>query len=214
MDTMITRTQQTKQAVLDSVTLPPTYTKHQQRVAPIIGIDTKVHAVVDKLKERGFHAFVDDRINAKFKYKAGILGSHIELRRNPTFWSILAPFIVMTLASIYLTTYTLIPGTEDFPYWALMIPVDITCFVCLAIYGVNPTREVRVDYVGDIPDFVLDNMEKSGLSEFTVHSMLPLPVKETQVLSKTDPVMIGWINDQLGVVIGMWDYDKEISLME
>lgn len=54
------------------------------------------------------------------------------------------------------------------------------------------TREGNVSYIGDIPDFALDNIEKAiqdGLRIITIHSTKPLPV---EVFKVTDPVLVGW----------------------
>jgi hypothetical protein len=87
-------------------------------------------------------------------------------------------------------------------------------------------------YVGDIPDFALDNMEKAkkaGIKHFTIHSNLPLPVKRAEKMLKSDPIMIGWTENPTikvdatgsikrmsrnieGVVIAVWDGDKETAL--
>ena len=90
-------------------------------------------------------------------------------------------------------------------------------------------------YVGDIPDNVLNRIEEGislGLKYFTVHSSQPLPVKQIY----TDPILIGWVTNPhitmqfasrglinweaakcrticWGVVIGIWDADKEIDVL-
>jgi hypothetical protein len=87
-------------------------------------------------------------------------------------------------------------------------------------------------YQGDIPEFALDRVEKAqnlGISNFTIHSMLPLPVK----FILTDPVLIGWpampsieiirygkpnqklsftIEDITGIVIAIWDANHELEI--
>jgi hypothetical protein len=82
-----------------------------------------------------------------------------------------------------------------------------------------------VRYVGDIPEFALDRIEqilaKDNKIGFTIHSNQPLPVK----LVKIDPVLIAWtncpgiytdLNDKtsigvgIGIVVAIWDMDKEI----
>lgn len=91
-------------------------------------------------------------------------------------------------------------------------------------------------YVGDIPEFALDNALKAikiGLSPITVHSMNELPVERI----KTDPIMVGWhgltpsaiqllqgerflvfpdIKERamtsIGFVIAVWDNDKELEI--
>lgn len=87
-------------------------------------------------------------------------------------------------------------------------------------------------YAGDIPDFALDRIEqvtKIGISNFTIHSMQPLPVN----FVLTDPVLIGWpampyieiincgksnqklnfhIEDITGIVIAAWDTNHEFEI--
>lgn len=79
-------------------------------------------------------------------------------------------------------------------------------------------------YVGDVPDFALDNAVKAlscGVRYLTIHSLKPLPV----VRAMCDPVMVGWVNNpqirlfdrvvlqpQLAVVIAIWDNDKELEI--
>jgi hypothetical protein len=87
-------------------------------------------------------------------------------------------------------------------------------------------------YQGDVPEFALDRVEKAqnlGISDFTIHSMLPLPVK----FILTDPVLVGWpampmievirygktgqklnftVKDITGVVIAVWDSNHELEI--
>jgi hypothetical protein len=87
-------------------------------------------------------------------------------------------------------------------------------------------------YYGDIPDFALDRVEKAqtiGISNFTIHSILPMPIKFLQI----DPVLVGWpampsievlkkgkrnsklrftIEDITGVVIAVWDANRELEV--
>jgi hypothetical protein len=89
-----------------------------------------------------------------------------------------------------------------------------------------------VIYAGDIPDFALeriDQVNKIGISNFTIHSMQPLPVN----FVLTDPVLIGWpampsieitnygkgnqklnfhVEDITGIVIAAWDTDRELEI--
>ena len=107
-----------------------------------------------------------------------------------------------------------------------------------AIKGLELVRYVKsgrwhgqaFKYVGDIPEFALDNMDaavKAGVRHFTVHSSQPLPVKKTSIsLPRTDPVLIGWTENPdirvakdgtirrmsrnvEGVVVAVWDGDRE-----
>lgn len=73
-----------------------------------------------------------------------------------------------------------------------------------------------IDYSGDIPEGILNQAETARstvgggkFAQFTVHSMSPLPTVERYL--KVDPVMILWITDNLGVVVGIWDGDKEVE---
>ena len=90
-----------------------------------------------------------------------------------------------------------------------------------------------VGYTGDIPEAILDKVDKArqaGIREMTVHSTQPLPISVTKVLPRIDPVIIGWqrkpdirlngsfkfsqmLRDYEGVVIGIWDHDKEIEVL-
>jgi hypothetical protein len=86
---------------------------------------------------------------------------------------------------------------------------------------------ICAQYVGDIPDSVIEKAEKikEHVMAITVHSMYPLPTE----FVKCDPILIGWhycpcINvhdngkifniyepDAEGVIIAVWDYDKEFN---
>lgn len=92
-------------------------------------------------------------------------------------------------------------------------------------------REAVV-YMGDIPDFALERIEivkRIGINNFTIHSMLPLPVS----FILTDPVLVGWlalpsieirnygkhtqelnfsVADISGIVIAAWDTDHELEV--
>jgi hypothetical protein len=88
-----------------------------------------------------------------------------------------------------------------------------------------------VIYAGDMPEFALDNLTKAkeaGISIFTVHSMMPLPITFERVLPQIDPVLLGWMeNPQIdwtskrtkilpglqAVVIAIWDKDKELEVL-
>lgn len=89
-----------------------------------------------------------------------------------------------------------------------------------------------VVYQGDIPEFALERAEiagQIGINNFTIHSMLPLPVS----FILTDPVLIGWlalpsieirnfgkhhqevyfsVEDITGIVIAAWDVDRELEV--
>lgn len=72
-----------------------------------------------------------------------------------------------------------------------------------------------VDYTGHIPAFAIKNTERLTAimpqMEFTIHSMQPLPVEKRRV--QVDPVMVGWLSDDVGVVVAIWDGDKEIEVL-
>jgi len=87
----------------------------------------------------------------------------------------------------------------------------------------------RVDYKGDIPNSVIEKAMsiKSMVRQITIHSMQPLPVE----FVKCDPILIGWAccpqiqvdgsgkfdkvwySNAEGVVISIWDYDKEVEAL-
>ena len=98
-----------------------------------------------------------------------------------------------------------------------------------------------IRYAGDIPDFALDRFEKARAVDIavrhgpsTIHSNMPLPVRAERLI-QIDPVLVlwhwhagsngnwldvtgeavykkgGWSNT-LGVVVAMWDMDKELVL--
>lgn len=94
-----------------------------------------------------------------------------------------------------------------------------------------PTFGNRVQYSGDIPMGVLEKAklvrDTRILHSITIHSMSPFPME----FIKCDPLLIGWtycpqilvddngkygdmVNSNAeGVIIAMWDYDKEVSLL-
>jgi len=87
-------------------------------------------------------------------------------------------------------------------------------------------------YYGDIPEFALDRAQiakKLGIDNFTIHSMLPLPVR----FLITDPVLVGWpalpsieirnygkrnqeiglaVEEIKGIVIAVWDASGEFEV--
>lgn len=95
---------------------------------------------------------------------------------------------------------------------------------------IRETQYGHIQYIGDLPNFALDRIEvarQNGLVFGTIHSNFPLP---TEFISakKTDPVVIGWcefpdicinrdivtsFREILGVVIAMWDMDKELEYL-
>lgn len=86
-----------------------------------------------------------------------------------------------------------------------------------------------LEYIGDIPDKVLDRAQRAvslGINYLTLHSMTKLKVQRPY--TAVDPVMLGWINNpmireeapvrignsQMAVVVGVWDYEEEVALLE
>lgn len=85
-------------------------------------------------------------------------------------------------------------------------------------------------YVGDIPEVILDKallIKRMGINYFSVHSQYPFPIEEFE-LPKVDPVMIAWpeqpwihrrgtcwdcSENVLGIVVGIWDGEKEIEVL-
>ena len=93
-------------------------------------------------------------------------------------------------------------------------------------------------YCGDIPDKVLDNIEVLKYPTYcgdliyphiTVHSMEVLPIRVERIPRQIEPVAIWWGDNPkfdytwlgwrcwkpgtIGVVIGIWDMDKEIEIL-
>ena len=101
------------------------------------------------------------------------------------------------------------------------------------VFESRGSRRTIYQYCGDIPEFALDKLEiflggPLNIGVVSIHSMQPLPVKLLRSLPVVDPVMIGWAesprfsykqsgwvarNDPLGVVIAVWDGDKEIEVI-
>lgn len=92
-------------------------------------------------------------------------------------------------------------------------------------------QDRQVIYTGDMPDFAIQRAliaKKLGIEVITIHSAVLLPV--TLAAPKVDPVLVGWLsglhiakNDPSGpyrsdrgitpgIVIALWDGDKEIAL--
>jgi hypothetical protein len=89
----------------------------------------------------------------------------------------------------------------------------------------------KILYDGDLPDSVLDKAAialECGINHLTVHSNQPFPVKLEAV--RHDPVLIGWQQPPIievntrgcvctsgknyhGVVIAIWDAEKEIDVL-
>jgi hypothetical protein len=103
------------------------------------------------------------------------------------------------------------------------------------VYSHSNSSLLDTVYVGDIPEFVLDKAliaKECGLKFITIHSNYPLPTE----FIHCDPVLIGWNNyiktrdgfirtnkhGQLytpaisnieGVILAVWDYDKESEIL-
>lgn len=187
------------------------YDPHKERVLKVIGKSegwkTSTQQQIADLKEKGFHCFVKRDMEEKFQYKAGINGSYILEDNHPLADSICLVGIILCIV------ITVFLGIVFTPWFGFIFPVLLIGLARLMVYFPESESKV-INYVGDIPDKVIDNLEKAkecDVSKFMVYSCQPLPTEE--VLVKVDPVMIGWLDDkETGVVIGIWDRDKEISI--
>lgn len=101
-------------------------------------------------------------------------------------------------------------------------------------YGSSSRETYEVPfYTGYIPESVLTRLEqaKSVLPFMTIHSNQEMPISREKVVPVADPVVVGWpsnpgirlgyirqsiikqINNRaFGVVLGVWDLDKEAEL--
>ena len=94
-------------------------------------------------------------------------------------------------------------------------------------------------YRGDIPDSIIDNIERfKSLSQkaiypITIHSMEPLPLFIENIPRQLEPIVIGWFSNRayfrfddtwwgwrcgdgdnaLGVILGIWDKEKELKVI-
>jgi len=112
---------------------------------------------------------------------------------------------------------------------------------CVGEYDSRSMIEKAFRYTGDIPEFVLDNIEKltdkerlylrSGLynCDISVHSMDYLPIEIENIPRMVDPVAIAWWGfpkfqkscfgwkyigeETIGAIIGVWDGEKEIEIL-
>jgi hypothetical protein len=189
------------------------YDKHNDRVLKAIGKiepDTRpISNQIEKLKNRGFQVFVDKDIQDQFKYVAGIQGSYV-IDREPSTKII----TTVSVLSIIIFLSPILPALLS-NNLLLLFFLFLSGFISMLAISIGLTPSVvEVNYVGDIPEYVLDNMDKAkecDIDTFRVYSAQPLPTEE--VLVKTDPVMIGWLDDRkTGVIIGIWDRDKEITI--
>jgi len=93
------------------------------------------------------------------------------------------------------------------------------------------TGRSSLKYVGDVPDSIMDKASLASatisVGAFTVHSMKPMVIEMGAI--PLDPIMIGWCyspgilthdkkffsveRETEGVVIGIWDHDKEIEIL-
>ena len=195
----------------------PTATEiaHMQRLAAVTGnrsYEVLPFSKIKELREAGFIWTVNGNIVEKFKY-AGLVAEHErDFSKEAYKDQLMSRMSLMANAFGGLSPIVSSGG------------------------GIFASRVVR--YVGDLPDFAMDNMMKAaaiGIRYFTIHSNEPLPVEEID-LKAIDPLLIGWLNrpqivkahsdnhdkafDQLwharkedyGVVVAAWDLDKEITL--
>lgn len=188
---------------------------HNERVLEAIGkTDQYVIPKIDErclaLKDSGFHCFVGRDIEAKFKYKAGLNGS---LTKTVGLSDDTQTGLWLILTGIYFSIPPILAFRTD-NLWFLLLAFASILATILTLIPLSSSLTKTIDYIGDIPDFVLANLDKAkecGLKDFKIYSCEPLPVKQ-QLLLKVDPVMIGWINDDIGVVVGIWDRDKEVTI--
>jgi hypothetical protein len=162
--------------------------------------------------------FVKRDFEAKFGYKAGIDGSYSIEVKDKLIRSILRRSLNSTIPlAIFLSPIIVSVITGVYKYSIFFIISWIGAIMSLFIIdGSLGTKEKVINYVGNIPETVLDRIDLAkqlGVKEFMVYSCEPLPTEE--ILVKTDPVMIGWLDDnETGVVIGIWDRDKEINVLD
>lgn len=119
-----------------------------------------------------------------------------------------------------------------FPYAAVVSSSGRGTWSGVFVRESDSGSERQVIYTGDIPDFAIQRAliaKKLGIEVITIHSAAVLPV--TLAASKVDPVLVGWLggihiakNDPSGpyrtdrdgiipgIVIALWDGDKEIAL--
>ena len=188
----------------------PTNLEHLERLSREIGAvarEVEVLPVVETLREKNFRYLVRrEKVFKNFKYHAGLKGSY-----QKTGKATLITFV--TLSSLIIATAnTLSIVLKDPAYLVILLGIIgagiITAFVEEA-FGSSKS----INYIGDIPEYILDNMDKVRpfVQKFTIHSMQPLPTES--IYAKVDPVMIAWIDDEIGVVVGIWDGDKEIDVL-
>lgn len=203
------------------VNVPQDY-EHTQRLIEVLGKER--HPELFKhtlnqviLKEKGF-TLVKRNIENKFKYKAGIQGGYATPKHQTIFniITILTGLIIGAGLSLVLYFYT------SNILWLASIVVACPSFIFCGfgvIKGLNKNGLLvmkSVDYVGDIPEFVMDNLKSvkdicDCPMNIVVYSCEPLPIEEP--FKKVDPVMIAWPeNGNYGVIIGIWDRDKEVTI--
>jgi hypothetical protein len=179
---------------------------HYNRVAALTGIEAGDNVSTKLLKNVGFRYFVTDSIFSRFKYTAGIKGSYSRKKFGdlPLIFAFVTPIVAsVVLASLY-----------D-PYYLFGLFMAVLAPALTMNYF--PSEEI-IDYIGDVPDFILDRLDKirelelpgSADKKITIHSNNKL---QTIRFAKIDPVLVYWITDNLGVVVGVWDNDKELEIL-
>lgn len=164
---------------------------------------------INRLKAGGFHMFVDSSIEDKFKYKAGLRNSYRVDRPDLLF------FLGLLFCLVAISTGVAAVVSKNMWFVTPMLP-SIIASIALSAPREPIYTEIR-NYSGDIPDSVLDNLDLlSGYENkpIMIYSCKPLPLKTIKVFPQTDPVMVCWISRDLGVVVGIWDRDKEVKVLD
>lgn len=193
------------QTLIKECQIDTTTESHKQRVEQFTkgNVDFISQSIFNKLKESNFRVFVEkEAVMKKFNHHAGINGSY-ESGIEKGDWAMFL-YVFGSFAAIITGIIQGLTGSN----WYFMLCAYPIVFAWLPNF--YHTKEI-INYVGDIPDFALDNVEKikniSNLRNFTIHSMQPMPVE----FVKIDPVMICWITEKIGVVVAIWDGEKEIE---
>ncbi len=185
---------------------------YEEKLHNFLGVPLENHVpkcTADTLKSKGLVWFVNRSFEDKFKYKAGINGSY-KVSGNSRIGIFLLTLSCVATIAIPVTISLVF---NDFSHMIFLIPMLIVTLVVSMIVPLY--KETVIDYVGYIPEQVYKNAcmaQRFGIKNFRVYSDNPLPVKRINLFEKVDPVMVGWINKDTGVVIGVWDKEKEIHI--
>lgn len=183
--------------------------KHQSHVAEALGVRT-ASTQVAKAQSLGFTMFVrEEEVRERFKYHAGVNGSYIisEPSRGwvfNTIWSLLTIGLAVGLGL-------------SVSRWGFLSFLLLVVPLCYSVEKPVFTKRFAVDYVGDLPEFILERMRSAPWNgtqkpRFTIHSMNPLPVERQRLFERVEPIMVWWLDDDLGAVVGVWDNDTELEL--